>query len=107
MPIPAPRTRSSAAGASPSSSVPRKRALPCARPFAASRPITARNTWLLPAPDSPTTPRHSPRSTARVTSRAAVILPRGVSNVTVSPDRLSTAGAAGVPSALAGIEGIA
>ena len=106
MPIPAPRTRSSAAGVSVSSSVPRKRALPCARPFPASRPSTARNTWLLPAPDSPTTPRHSPRSTASVISRAAVTVPRGVSKVTVSPDRLNRAGGPGAASAFARIEGI-
>ena len=65
MPMPAPRTRSSAAGGRSRSSRPRKRALPCARPLAASSPITARNSWLLPAPDSPTTPRHSPAATAR------------------------------------------
>src|SRR5215472_13374393 len=106
MPTLAPRTRSSAAAGSPRISCPSSRALPAARPFAASSPKTPRNSWLLPAPDSPTTPRHSPRDTESVTSCTARSGPCGVSNVTLSPLRLSTGVAPG-DSALAGIESIA
>ena len=60
MPTRAPRTRSSSASASPSSSVPPSSARPLARPLALSSPSAPRNSWLLPAPDSPTTPKHSP-----------------------------------------------
>src|SRR5215831_16852600 len=101
MPMPAPRMRSSAAPESDRSSVPRKRALP----FAASRPSGARNTWLLPAPDSPTTPRHSPGATERAMSCAATMRPRGVSNATVRCESSSTAPP--WASGAAGIEGIA
>ena len=40
-------------------SVPRYFTLPLALPLPASNPKAARNSWLLPEPLSPTTPRHS------------------------------------------------
>src|SRR6516162_6566693 len=108
MPICAPRTRSSAAAGSPMSSLPASSALPVARPFAARSPITARNSWLLPAPDSPTTPRHSARLTESVTSCTAATGPCGVSKLTLSSRTLSSASGSGRElSVLAGIEGIA
>src|SRR6202030_2144008 len=73
-----PRMRFSSAGAIPSSSAPRKRALPVARPFAARSPITVRNVWLLPDPDSPTTPTVSPSAIAKDTSLTALTSPSGM-----------------------------
>ena len=58
-----PRSRLSFTCGRPSSSWLRKITLPVARPFDASRPVAARKSWLLPEPDSPTTPRHSPADT--------------------------------------------
>jgi len=66
-----PRTLFSSRGFRPSSSWPCSLADPAARPLRASRPMTAMNVWLLPEPLSPTTPRVSPRATARETPRTA------------------------------------
>src|SRR6478609_7904810 len=105
MPMRAPRTRSSSAAGRPSSSWPRKRALPRERPLASSSPVTARNSWVLPAPDSPTIPRHSPAPTARFTASTAVTVPLGVSKVTPSP--ASSSSGTGTASVFTGIQRIA
>src|SRR6202030_1317086 len=70
-----PRMRFNSSGAIPSSSAPRKRALPVTRPFAARSPITVSNVWLLPDPDSPTTPTVSPSAIAKDTSLTALTSP--------------------------------
>src|ERR1700674_4337568 len=74
-----PRMRFNSSCRIPMSSVPRKRALPVARPLAANSPMIVRNTWLLPAPDSPTTPTVSPSPKANDTSLTALTSPSGVS----------------------------
>src|SRR5215471_4494202 len=86
----------------PSSSAPRKRALPVARPFAARSPITLRNAWLLPEPDSPTTPTVSPSAIAKDTSLTALTSPSGVSKRVL---RFSTSSSA--TSTILGVEGVA
>ena len=55
-----PRIRFSSRAGRFRSSWPRKRALPVQRPFLASRPMIERKAWVLPEPDSPTTPTLSP-----------------------------------------------
>ncbi len=50
-----------------------------------SRPSVARNVTVLPEPDSPTTPRHSPRCTSRSTPSTARTAPRSPWNVTRRP----------------------
>src|SRR5512137_122468 len=75
-------------------------------------PMTAANVTLLPEPDSPTTPRHSPGRTSRSTPSTAVTTPERVAKRTTRP-RIASSGAAapfgpGARSVLeAGIEGIA
>src|SRR5579864_8598054 len=72
------RIRFNSAWRKPRSSVSRKRALPLARPLAAKRPMMVRNSWLLPAPDSPTMPTTSPSSSVNDTSLTALTSPSGV-----------------------------
>src|SRR5262245_53856028 len=79
--------------------------LPVARPFEAKSPMTAMKTWLLPEPDSPTMPRVSPASTARLTLFAASTTPSGVAK-RISRSRMSRTGWT-MASAVLGIEGIA
>src|SRR5262249_40971760 len=88
----------------PSNSSPRYFTLPVARPFAASSPMAARKSWLLPEPDSPTTPRHSASPTVRFSDLTACTSPSGVAKWT-SRSLISKIGA--VMSAVLGIEGVA
>ena len=48
-------------------------------PLAANSPMMVRNTWLLPEPDSPTTPTVSLTPTVNDTSLTALTSPSGVS----------------------------
>src|SRR3990172_4152771 len=106
-----PRTRWSRAGGSPRISAPRNLTLPRAGPFAANNPMIDMKIWLLPEPDSPTTPTVSPGPTAKLTSLTALTSPSGVSNTVSSPSTSrvgTTAGASRASaSAILGIEGIA
>src|SRR5579862_1291685 len=99
-----PRSRLSARCGWPSISSPRYLTLPVARPFVASSPMVARKSWLLPEPDSPTTPRHSASPTVRFSDLTACTSPSGVAKWT-SRSLISKIGAA--ISAILGIEGIA
>src|SRR5690606_36744784 len=81
---------------------PSKATEPVARPFFARSPITAKASWLLPEPDSPTIPRVSPRSSERLTPLTAVTVPSGVSKRT---ERLRISSMA--ISAVLGIERVA
>src|ERR1700727_1322360 len=54
-----PRTRFSAAVFAPANSLPPERRLPPTSATPASNPMAARNNWVFPDPDSPTTPTHS------------------------------------------------
>src|SRR6185312_15643888 len=74
---------------------------PESRAAAGSRPITARKAWLLPAPDSPTTPRHSPGATVRFKSRTAYCSPAAAAYATLSDsmERTGIARALPVPGA--------
>src|ERR1700722_10537340 len=78
----APRTRSRSAPRCAIRSTEPNCARPCTRPFEASKPIAAKNAWLFPAPDSPTTPTHSPRPTLSAKSLTAATSPSGVLKVT-------------------------
>ena len=49
-----------------------------------------RNSWVLPEPDSPTTPRLSPGATAKLTSLTAATSPSGVAKRVVSPSTASS-----------------
>ncbi len=51
-----------------------------------------RNAWVLPAPDSPTTPTLSPSSMAKLRSLTAATSPSGVANRTERPSTSRTAG---------------
>src|SRR5579862_1227527 len=62
--------------------------------------------WLLPAPDSPTSARHSPAATVKDRSDTASTTPRLPPKRTLSPSTLSTGLAASPSSGLAGIERI-
>ncbi len=78
-----PRSRFRAAGFNPSTSSPWNRIEPPARPLRAKRPMAVMKVWLLPEPLSPTTPRHSPAATQRLTPRTAWTRPSWVAKSTV------------------------
>src|SRR5579862_5132707 len=99
-----PRSRLSARCGWPSISSPRYLTLPVARPFVASRPMVARKSWLLPEPDSPTTPRHSPSSMVKLALRTACTSPSGVWKRT---SRLVTSKIGWLMSAILRVEGVA
>src|SRR5580698_2050800 len=86
----APRTRSRSAPRCAIRSTDPNSARPCTRPFEASKPIAAKNAWLFPAPDSPTTPTHSPRPTLSAKFLTASTSPSGVVNVTLRSSRRRT-----------------
>ena len=69
--------RSTFAGA-PISSWPLNLTEPVASPLPARRPIAAMNIWLLPEPDSPTTPTTSPLAMSKVAPLTAWTMPSGV-----------------------------
>src|SRR5580658_2271425 len=70
-------------------------------------PMTASIAWLLPAPDSPTSARHSPAATVKDRSLTASTGARALPKRTLNPSTLSTGVAASAASGLAGIERIA
>src|SRR5579872_1957532 len=84
IPMRAPRIRSSSTRDEAMRSRPANQACPRARPFSARSPRMARNAWLLPAPDSPTTLRHSPGATERDSERTACTSLCGVWKLTSS-----------------------
>src|SRR5579872_4479502 len=98
----APRMRSSSRAEDPSSSLVPSRTLPRARPLALSNPSAARKIWLLPAPDSPTTPTHSPGATSRLTPCTARMSPPGAVKLT-SRSRMQSASTAGTPAGLVSV----
>src|ERR1700722_14628046 len=69
-------------GEAPRISSPRYLTLPLTLPLAARRPKAARKSWLLPEPDSPTTPRHSLSRMARLAFFTASTVPSAVSKRT-------------------------
>src|ERR1700749_3484184 len=99
-----PRSLFNAFCGAPRISSPRYLTLPVAWPFCASSPVAPRNSWLLPEPDSPTTPRHSPAPTVRSSLRTACTSPSGVVKRT-SKSLISSIVSA--ISAILGIEGVA
>src|SRR5258708_6577683 len=88
------------------SSAPR-RAWPATRPLGGRSPNAARKAWLFPAPDSPTTPRHSPGATASDRFRTACTSPAGVEKVTFRLSRWNAEAATGARSLVTGIQCIA
>src|ERR1700760_1110589 len=88
----------------PNNSWPRYFTLPVARPLPERSPMVARKSWLLPEPDSPTTPRHSPSPMVKLALRTACTSPSGVEKRT---SRLLTSKIGWVISAIRGGEGIA
>ena len=53
---------------------------PVAQPFVAKRPMIDMKIWLLPEPDSPTTPSVSPARTSKLTPFTALTSPSRVEN---------------------------
>ena len=83
MPIRAPRMRSNS-GCAQCQQVHGAKARPAGcTAVRGQQPSAARKAWLLPAPDSPTTPRHSPGATASDRSRTACTSPSGDAKVTL------------------------
>ena len=78
-----PRTRLSCAAGSPRISRSSNRTLPLARAPWPSNPIAAMSIWVLPDPDSPTMPTHSPGRTARDAARTAATFRSARANSTL------------------------
>src|SRR6186713_2694627 len=64
-----------ALAASPSRSTPSRFAWPLTRACGGNKPIMARNACVLPAPDSPMTPRHRPGCSSSETASTAQVAP--------------------------------
>src|SRR3569832_626599 len=78
--------------------------LPVAVPLPASNLMVVWKSWLLPEPDSPTTPRHSPSSMVKFALRTACTAPSGVEKRT---SRLLTSKIGALISAIHRVEGVA
>ena len=99
-----PRSARSASGASVSNGLPSNRVLPETCAIGGSRRRMARESMVLPEPDSPTTPSALPCSSRRLTPASARSGPRAVGS---STERLSTSSSAKVTRRAAGRSGSA